>query len=345
MKMRLIIVMLFFFGHINSASNSLLIAETEDRTSMMENRHESKLKHPKNMDLLKKLPLPNVFRQGNEDEHNQWVKYIENNLIGYPMEINVSNSCTGIIRLAPNPHLILPNDTWTIKPDTIYPRPSDENRYKYLSVQSYLMAQKSKRHKLSFVLYMQSNPRNALGIGSVHIHQVFQNSARMSSIGGIPPIPIRSASLVCNFVGEGSQLLFWTVGNLVAALNVANDIRPDIVSNDALGEMASRLSVLFDPPPDDAQEAEAAGLRIETERDGENWRVAAIAPEDGPYGDWWLRLDTSRGEVEVLAPGRALIKGAAAEGATVTVHAISPDGKTWRHATANIPPAEKEGKP
>ena len=198
----------------------------------------------------------------------------------------------------------------------------------------------SKRMNLHVAFFNTGN--NALA--SLAAHAMYVRFSRISTVDGIQPIPVRDASLVSNLGGEMNQRLLWTIGNLRGEISTKGESSENYFANAFLGETASRLSVLFDPPPDGAAEADPAGLRIETEREGENWRVVATTPEDGPYSDWWLRLDTSQGEVEVQAPGQALVKGASVTGATVTVHAISPDGKTWRRMSADIRSGEREGK-
>ena len=101
--------------------------------------------------------------------------------------------------------------------------------------------------------------------------------------------------------------------------------------------MASRLSALFDPPPDDARDADPDGLIVSVlEQYEDGPRIVVETPEDSPYNGWWLRLDTTAGRISVESPGRAVIKNMPNEGATITVHAISPNGEQWHRLSREI---------
>jgi hypothetical protein len=128
-------------------------------------------------------------------------------------------------------------------------------------------------------------------------------------------------------LGDGeTPSIDWAIGNLSGAFHIRG---PETGTRMLLAEMASRVSGLFADPPVDVKPVVPDGLSIELSPEGKAHRIKVETPKSGPYSDWWLRIDTNDGEFEVTAPGEALLKDVPASGATITVYAISPNGKEW----------------
>ncbi len=297
-------------------------------------RSDEKHHYPQNADLLEKIGMPDA----QEEFEEWWKKEFVEETIEYPMEFKLLYPRICVLRLADDPAVILPDDTWFIETwQEKSALDTRKRRYGAVTVLPKMLMQQNQKHKVFLYLDLLPSDRHALSMTVWNAFRSLKFSTRPSTFSGIGPmIQVQNASFFGNYAGEGAQMLSWSIGNLGGMLRVREEERPDIVTNATLGEMASRLSLLFDDPPKDVQSADIEGMTLDVRDEERQRRIVVETPKDGPYADWWLRLDTAEGKIEVQAPGEAVLKGIPEDGVTVTVYAISPDGKTWHSVIREI---------
>lgn len=271
----------------------------------------------------------------------------------YPMIIKLMDPRIVVLRLVSEPTMLLPDDSWEFGPsiskEQLMTIPDDAKwlgdrmvLLGYRMGSAFLIEKDDRSQKVRGSLHLVSNSSTALGVKFLTTMNEYLGCSRMNTMprnkddGGYPPIPVKDASFVADFArGEGeTPSIHWAIGNLSGGFHVRG---AENGTRRLLGEMASRVSVLFgDPPPDDAAAADIEGLIVKVNKNIGGWRVAVTTPEAGPYHGWWIRLDATHGEIEVKAPGEAVLIDAPEKGAKITVYAISPDGKTWHSASREI---------
>jgi hypothetical protein len=278
------------------------------------------------------------------NDHN-WFNAVIEDIARYPMEIKLFDPTFAVFRLAMEPTILSVYPQWSAAqhPDeNISERSSRfDAKYGYLARTRLILSRDNHPYQVGCNVNLLTNHATALISTYRYIGDTFFNANRPSTASWHnPPIKVKNASFVANFTGgPPDQHMVFAIGNLVGGIGVRmEDVAKRLFVDDLeLGEMASRLSLLFDPPPDEVAEADSAMLKVRVNVIDDGWRIEATTPEDGPYQGWWLRLDTTHGEIEVTAPGEAVIKGVPETGAKITVYAISPDAKVWHRTFGDIP--------
>ncbi len=264
----------------------------------------------------------------------------------YPMAIKLMDPRVVVLRLASEPTMLLPDSSWVSGPsipeDRLMTPPEDAKSLGYLMIAPFMIEKRDGAQKVYCGMGVLSNSSTALGSKFLTTMNEYLGCARMNTMprrkddAGRPPIRVKDASFVADFaVGEGeTPSVDWAIGNLGGGFHVRG---AENGTRRLLGEMASRVSVLFgNPPPDDAAAADIEGLIVKVNKNKGGWLVAVTTPEAGLYHGWWIRLDATHGEIDVKAPGEAVLIDAPEKGAKITVYAISPDGKTWHSASREI---------
>ncbi|MEO5367582.1 MAG: hypothetical protein H7831_14750 [Magnetococcus sp. WYHC-3] len=280
---------------------------------------------------------------GKTDDEKFW--QIKDLISRYPMVIKLMEPRVVMLRLASESTILLPDNSWVSAPsipkERIMTIPDDAkwlgDRMVLLGYRmgyAFQIEKEDRSQKVQGSLHLLSNSSTALGVKFLTAMNRYFGCSRMNTMprskddAGRLPITVKEASFVANFGADGHETpsIDWAIGNLSGGFHVRG---PETGTRRLLGEMANRVSVLFGDPPADVRPAGADGLDVVLNAEGQTHRVKVETPNSSPYSDWWLRIDTNVGELEVTAPGQAILKAAPKSGAIITVYAISPNGKEW----------------
>ena len=188
------------------------------------------------------------------------------------------------------------------------------------------------------------------------------SAARGSTWHGVAPIPVQDASFVANLAKGPSNTVVWSVGNIMVLLAITKDAADSLarlpptttwwgqpthfLDEAELGRLASQLSIVVAGSAPEAKPAEPNQLKVTIGEMIENSvSISVETPEDGGLKGWWIRMDTTAGQLTLEAPGRAVLTGVPEGGATVKCYAVSSDGKKWYSSSVRVEGQEGESKP
>lgn len=184
----------------------------------------------------------------------------------------------------------------------------------------------------------------------VHTFPQYGSSTRPSSWGRIPGDKAGSSADIpgANFVAnmdpgpQGNDCVHFCVENLDVHLTASfkKDAR---FKTDRLLEAAKLITDFFTRPPKEVKDvadtplAATEDLQLKAENAGKGiYRI--IWSARGKFKDHWVRIDTEGGGL-FLAPNKnVVLQPTPAGGTTISLYAISPDGKTWHKKQLLIPP-------
>jgi len=279
------------------------------------------------------------LRRPRECREETW-RYILRKLPKYPAEYPPPGEDVLLVRAASQPAKLAAGGDWLLSKEpiptivTAKPPPAGAAR----SV--FLVRHKPTGARAYMVLLRHPNAIRALAHVLYRSASRFGGSARISTwTGSVAPVAVRRASFVANYNEAPRNSLMWSAENVEVWLYVVGDPKDNYVRPKALGALASRLSVLLEPP-DEKKVAEASSeqlvLRVASHEKGSavlKWAT----PKKGGLDGHWIRVDTSAGKLSLDKDARVRLADIPAAGAKVTCWAVSADGRQWLRVALDVP--------
>jgi hypothetical protein len=150
----------------------------------------------------------------------------------YPMAIKLMDPRVVVLRLASEPTMLVPDNSWVSGPsipgDRLMTVPDDAKSLGYLMIAPYMIEKEDRSQKVYCGMALLSNSSTALGVKFLTTMNEYLGCSRMNTMprnkddGGYPPIPVKDASFVADFArGEGeTPSIHWAIGNLSGGFHV-----------------------------------------------------------------------------------------------------------------------------
>lgn len=283
-----------------------------------------------------------TFPGGNEPGREHLVKALQQ----YPMVLRRPEEKTLCVRVAERPVDLLVSDIWEAgQPDeTMIRRHLDELTAVSKTRLAVVHSNEPYRAEIWLILCPTSTEamRNA-----IHSSLWLISCQRPNTWGGLNKvIPVDGASFVANFSPGPFNDVMWSGGNLAFIMVPNKESQDHFPSDEELGRLASRFSILAGVPIREAKEATAAQIKVTVEDMAKGTVPLRVeTPKEGGLKGWWLRLDTSEGRLTLVSPEKATLSDVPAGGTIVKCYAFSPDGKQSFVTIIHIPTMPTDAKP